>query len=799
MNNFLKLTLVSFTFTALHLFGAAEDHWDDQFGAPGVDSGTVYAIRQVGGNVYIGGSFAAAGEAVSAGIARFDGTNWTGLAGGVSGGGAVVYAITEWNGAIYGGGYFSSAGGVASTGLARWDGSAWSSVGGGVNGVVESLVVLSNNLYVGGNFYKGGSVLATNIARWDGTNWYALGLGLSGSTNSGFALPIVYSLTTNAAGSLFAGGLFRYAGTLEVDNVARWDGSQWYSLAGGINGGPYPMVSAVISDGSSIYAAGSFRSAGGLNITNLARWDGSQWNALGGGPLGTNYALAFVGSDLYTGGTFTNIGGSRMINAAHWNGSSWEPLTAGFAGEVSSAVSSAGAVNGQLYVGGNFLRAGNAGIVALAKWDGAAWSAVSGRATKGLWLSSRSVLKTSSRLYVGGGIVAAGGVVCARVAQFDGTNWDAMAGGIIANTSGSASINAMVETNGIIYAGGFFTNAGGVAANYVAMWDGSSWSPMGSGLNNSVNALVFHQGTLFAGGAFTARGDNSASLHGIAMWDGSNWQDVPTISYWRINNIFNALVSDGTNLYAGGNYDIGWQTPPPTVTGDDLENIGYWDGTNWHSMGPALGTTVNALALWNGALYAAGSFTTNYANTATLNRIARWNGSTWVQVGAGFTTSTVNALAAGSNYLYAGGTITNSGGTLFNRIARWDGLSWSGLGSGLTNLTTTVSASGLAVAGDDLYVAGTFNRAGTKPSLALAHWNEKVLFGPPRPLQLMNPRRPQPGQFTFDITGLHTGTFTVRASTNLSNWAPIFTGDISSTTYTDSAGLPRRFYRVTVP
>jgi hypothetical protein len=73
------------------------------------------------------------------------------------------------------------------------------------------------------------------------------------------------------------------------------------------------------------------------------------------------------------------------------------------------------------------------------------------------------------------------------------------------------------------------------------------------------------------------------------------------------------------------------------------------------------------------------------------------------------------------------------------------------------------------------------------------------LFGPPRPLQLINPRRPQPGQFTFDITGLRTGSFTVRASTNLSNWLPIFIGDISSTTYTDSAALPRRFYRVTVP
>ena len=34
-----------------------------------------------------------------------------------------------------------------------------------------------------------------------------------------------------------------------------------------------------------------------------------------------------------------------------------------------------------------------------------------------------------------------------------------------------------------LYVGGRFTTAGGVSANYIASWNGSAWSPLGSGMN----------------------------------------------------------------------------------------------------------------------------------------------------------------------------------------------------------------------------------------------------------------------------------------------------------------------------
>jgi hypothetical protein len=71
-----------------------------------------------------------------------------------------------------------------------------------------------------------------------------------------------------------------------------------------------------------------------------------------------------------------------------------------------------------------------------------------------------------------------------------------------------------------LYAGGQFGAAGGVAANYIARWDGSSWDALGGGMNLTVTDLaVFDYGAgaaLYAGGVFLRATDSGDSY--LAKW-----------------------------------------------------------------------------------------------------------------------------------------------------------------------------------------------------------------------------------------------------------------------------------------
>jgi len=63
-----------------------------------------------------------------------------------------------------------------------------------------------------------------------------------------------------------------------------------------------------------------------------------------------------------------------------------------------------------------------------------------------------------------------------------------------------------------------------VSANYIASWDGSSWSPLESGMNSTVDALAVYDGKLIAGGSFTNAGGVGTEF--IASWNGSSWDSL---------------------------------------------------------------------------------------------------------------------------------------------------------------------------------------------------------------------------------------------------------------------------------
>ena len=64
------------------------------------------------------------------------------------------------------------------------------------------------------------------------------------------------------------------------------------------------------------------------------------------------------------------------------------------------------------------------------------------------------------------------------------------------------SVHAFATYNGELYAGGYFTSAGGTPANNIAKWNGTNWSSVGTGINGYVYSLCVFNGELYAGGSF---------------------------------------------------------------------------------------------------------------------------------------------------------------------------------------------------------------------------------------------------------------------------------------------------------
>ncbi len=265
-----------------------------------------------------------------------------------------------------------------------------------------------------------------------------------------------------------------------------------------------------------------------------------------------------------------------------------------------------------------------------------------------------------------------------------------------------------------LYAGGDFTIAGGTPALYIARWNGSSWSAVGSGMNNVVNALAWDGTGLYAGGDFTIAGGTPVNC--IARWNGSSWSALGSGMSGGSFPFVDALAWDGTGLYAGGDFTIAGGTP--------ANRIARWNGSSWSALGSGMNDFVYALA-WDGTgLYAGGTFST--AGGTPANRIARWNpsSSSWSALGSGMSGGSfpyVNALAWDGTGLYAGGTFSTAGGTTAFHIARWNGSSWSALGSGMNNYVRA-----LAWDGSGLYAGGDFTTAGGKLSNYTARW-----FPPP--------------------------------------------------------------------
>jgi hypothetical protein len=336
-------------------------------------------------------------------------------------------------------------------------------------------------------------------------------------------------------------------------------------------------------------------------------------------------------------------------------------------------------------------------------------------------------------LIAGGSFTTAGGNSAMSIARWDGTSWSALGLGLEREGSGlKASVSALANYNGYLIAGGIFTLAGGESANCVAQWDGSTWSPLGEGVQGSwqagldpeVTALAVYDGVLYAGGNFIQAGQVQTSC--IARWDGEQWRAAGAALNPQDYMLYVAdLTTFQDGLVAGGRFSL------TALDGSLCRHVARWDGTSWTGLGSGIGrfNGVSALTVFQDGLIAGGNFLE--AGAAPAKSVARWAGGNWSGLGAGVgasdpnDTPTVYALTPMGESLIAGGLFSLAGDSLASKIARWDGARWTRLGSGIGGLIDPLYVGALSVYRGDLVAGGSFTTAGGSEASGIARWTDE--------------------------------------------------------------------------
>jgi len=503
---------------------------------------SVNAIAFSGSDIYAAGSIRVGAN--SASVGKFDGTAWTLMQ--TFSGGDFLSSIAFVGTDLYVGGQISN----VFNNIARWNGSSWVGVSGGVTGdgsntpQINGMAALGNSLVVGGSFARGGTAGARNIAKLTGgTTWS----GFDGTGIDGAASAIAVSGT-----DVYVGGAFGTAGPITANKIAKWNSltNTWSTLGTGISSGT--SVNAIAVAGNKVYAGGTFSSAGGVSASNIAVWNGTAWAALGTGVNATVYSIITRGEDVYVGGSFTTAGGVTANRVAKWNGTAWVGLNSAI---LPTTVVSMSFMGNDLYVGIPTTTVANPAY--FSKYDGTTWTPL-GADLGDRGVSSVAVVGTD--VYVAGGFVTVNGVTVNRIVKWNGTSWSPLGNGLPSPIGQLGGITLAADGPDLI-ATGDFTLASGGPADRIARWNGTSWSAMGTGLNAAATGLAPAGGDVFVGGPFTTAGCNQSPYFARwrqTSWTGSTNTDWHTASNWGGSSVppANAGISIGSTDVAITSADV---------------------------------------------------------------------------------------------------------------------------------------------------------------------------------------------------------------------------------------------------
>ncbi|MFN7613945.1 MAG: hypothetical protein ACK5P8_01985, partial [Phycisphaerae bacterium] len=257
-------------------------------------SNGVNALTLFNGELIAGGRFRSNGSVTLNRIGRLSNAQWQPMGAGF---GRTVNALTVFNNQLWAGGDFFVGDGVSTTNYAAvWNGTSWQNTP-SLNSTVNALAVYNGTLYAGGSF-------SGSLATWNGSAWVVLPTNNRPSST-------VNSMTV-FNNQLVVGGSFSTVGSPAIANsayVMGYNGSTWTSFglstANTSNG-----VTAVHVHNGELYVGGNFSTISSNPAAGIARWNGSAFVRVGGGLNSAPSALATYNSELVAAGFFTQVDGS---------------------------------------------------------------------------------------------------------------------------------------------------------------------------------------------------------------------------------------------------------------------------------------------------------------------------------------------------------------------------------------------------------------------------------------------------------------------------------------------------------
>ena len=298
-----------------------------------------------------------------------------------------------------------------------------------------------------------------------------------------------------------------------------------------------------------------------------------------------------------------------------------------------------------------------------------------------------------SVLYVGGDFNNAGGLAAGdHIAKWNGTTWTALGGGLGDAASAVYAI-ARDPTTGLVFAGGSFANQGpNHDVSVVGQFNGTAWSPI-PGLaskNGTVFAMTVVGRYLYIAGGFSKHSANSTPADGLVRWniDTHVEEAVPATNTSDIGGTPAAIVPDGSGgFYLGGNV-----ANVDNIAAADY--VAHWSGGTWSSLGSDASQRPRARTRHRSGQRLRRWRVHQRRRSPGADKVAKWNGSAWSAIGGAtfFGTSAavvVYGIWADNGAVVASGYFNNAGG-----LAKADGVAAFNGTPGRTSARAPVARTG---------------------------------------------------------------------------------------------------------